>query len=715
MDPRRTALLRDPADAGFHIPLGLRHHDVRQLVDDDDQQRQLGRDHFAFLVQDRRGIRRTRVEIGKFLGVDLRHDTVPSLHFVDAPAERQRHLLGIVHHRRDQMRNRTVHLQFHHLRVHHDQTQILRREPEKQTHDQRVHADGFSRSRGARNKQMRRLRQVGHDHFARYVASQYDGDLGAGSLPHRGFHKIPETHDAGFLVGYFDAHGRLSRDRRQNTDRLRRQIHGDVPLDPRDLFHFHAGRQSHFEPGHTGSHDDFADMSVHIEALQRVLDFVAGRLDVALIFLPDFRLLRQKRHRRKRILRALDPRSGGGRTGPRASLLFRPGLLTVIPVLLPGKFPDHRRRTVCILRHGGRRRNRLFRLFGPYLRGHRGGGSVVCGHRRSCGRAFLLSDPGRQDRGRGGIGRQNRRCGDSGGSRIGSRSIFRRGGAVLRFSFRSGGRHEKVEDLSAQGEFFLLNGHRWCWCRRGGNRCRGCRGGDRRRSRCRRSRSSSPGVAVFLNDGEPVLHEHEEKSGQKQGQSHHQGSGFSDVTPHDPRVQMHLILVDGRRGQCGSQNAAGETHLRMDGAADGVAFGLGQEPFGPHGQKDGQREGGGYHGADISLALQRKRDQPAHHGNEHQQADGIHRQSEQIKHRTGNMSADGADQIVLQAHFLHAALQQRQIRGIVGHDGKHVENHQNEPDQRGKPDPPFFRRFRTQILPVVCLRCCRHVFSLSSK
>ena len=149
VDADRAGLLRQPRERG--LDLGLhRHHQVGQLVDDDDDEGQdpLGVDVVGRRL--RRGVRRlgadagerglgTRrvperlvvldlaVEVGHVAGaVDLEQLVAP-LHLEHRPLEHRRRVVVVGHHLVAEVRQRVVHRELDHLRVDHQQPEPLRR------------------------------------------------------------------------------------------------------------------------------------------------------------------------------------------------------------------------------------------------------------------------------------------------------------------------------------------------------------------------------------------------------------------------------------------------------------------------------------------------------------------------------------------------------------------------------------------------------------
>lgn len=102
MDTGGASLLRQPADGGFHIG-GRRHHQVSQLVDDDNHLRQGG----MLIVPRRYLIVTSQVPHAHFLD-----QLKATLHFRDRRVQRPRRLLGIGDNGAVQVRNIPVHTEF---------------------------------------------------------------------------------------------------------------------------------------------------------------------------------------------------------------------------------------------------------------------------------------------------------------------------------------------------------------------------------------------------------------------------------------------------------------------------------------------------------------------------------------------------------------------------------------------------------------------------
>ena len=124
MDPDRARHLRQPRDALFHVR-PIQHHQVRQLIDDDDDVRQ------RLLVHILKQVLATVIEKLVEL-VDIPHvircqQLQPTLHLTNRITQRIRRQLRLRNNRRKQMRNPLIHSKLNPLRVDQDHTNLLRR------------------------------------------------------------------------------------------------------------------------------------------------------------------------------------------------------------------------------------------------------------------------------------------------------------------------------------------------------------------------------------------------------------------------------------------------------------------------------------------------------------------------------------------------------------------------------------------------------------
>ena len=162
MDTCGSGQLCQTTDRFLHFA-GAYHHQIRQLVHDNDDLRHLlrcflsfrNRHSLYFLVIP---LQITDIIIGKL--------PITVFHLTDAPVQCSRCFLGICHYRDQQMRNAVIDTQFHDLRIHHDQFHIIRMRLVQNTHDQRINAYGLTGTGSSGDQHMRHLGNIRHHSLA---------------------------------------------------------------------------------------------------------------------------------------------------------------------------------------------------------------------------------------------------------------------------------------------------------------------------------------------------------------------------------------------------------------------------------------------------------------------------------------------------------------------------------------------------------------------
>ncbi len=161
--------LREAADRLLDLLAG-HHHQVGQLVDDDDDegQRLAARLAVRALGVGLLGQRRPHVAVELLDVADAvrRQRLVALLHLAHGPAQRVGGLLGIDDDRREQVRDVLVHAEFEPLRVDHDEAHFVGRGAEEDAADHRVDADRLAGAGRAGDEQVRHGRQVADERLA---------------------------------------------------------------------------------------------------------------------------------------------------------------------------------------------------------------------------------------------------------------------------------------------------------------------------------------------------------------------------------------------------------------------------------------------------------------------------------------------------------------------------------------------------------------------
>ena len=145
MDAGRARELRDAADGELHL-LAHVHHEVGQLVDDDDEVGQLGpqlagRRLFAgfdrFLLRGQLGLH-LRVVLADVASTHLREHFQAALHLGHAPRKRAGRLARLGDYGHVQVRDAVVGRELHAFRVDHDEAHLGRRGAHEDGHDHGV-------------------------------------------------------------------------------------------------------------------------------------------------------------------------------------------------------------------------------------------------------------------------------------------------------------------------------------------------------------------------------------------------------------------------------------------------------------------------------------------------------------------------------------------------------------------------------------------------
>ena len=224
MDARRSCQLGQTADGFLHLARS-HHHQVRQLVHDDDD---LGQ-----------ALRRVRIALFPLLlhlliiplqvaHVPVREFLIPVFHLRNAPVQRAGSLLRIGDNRNQKMGDAVVYAQLHHLGIHQDQLDLIRLRLVEDAHDQRIDADGLSGTRGARDQHVRHFGDIGNHHLARDVLSHGKSQLRRKFPEGFAFQKLPEADHRILFVGHLDADGGLTRNGRFDPDIRGREVQLDI-------------------------------------------------------------------------------------------------------------------------------------------------------------------------------------------------------------------------------------------------------------------------------------------------------------------------------------------------------------------------------------------------------------------------------------------------------------------------------------------------------
>ena len=128
---------------GFFNVGAVEHHEVGQLVDDDDEEGK----GLLFLAIVEEGRHRAFEELVVLVDVAYAaagEELEAALHFADGVAQGVGCQLGLGDDGRKEMRNAFIHAEFHALRIDEDEPDLRRSRAIEQAHDHRIDGDGFA-------------------------------------------------------------------------------------------------------------------------------------------------------------------------------------------------------------------------------------------------------------------------------------------------------------------------------------------------------------------------------------------------------------------------------------------------------------------------------------------------------------------------------------------------------------------------------------------
>ena len=266
-----TCKLCDTTDGVLDL-LARNHHEVGELIDDDDDLRQLLR---LLILRNLRIIPHGHdllVVALEITGAALGELLIAIRHLGDRPVQRGGCLLRIGYDRNQQVRDAVVDGELHDLRIDHDHADILRLILEEEGHDQGVDADRLTGAGGTRDEQMRHLRDVGDDGLARDVLTDTERELRLRPLELGTAEHIPEINGRTVLVRHLDADRRLARNRCLDTDIRRSETHLDIVCERHDLRHLHTDLRLQLIARDGRTDGDIRNRDIDAEALQRLLE-----------------------------------------------------------------------------------------------------------------------------------------------------------------------------------------------------------------------------------------------------------------------------------------------------------------------------------------------------------------------------------------------------------------------------------------------------------
>ncbi len=286
VDAGRAGLLGQARDQLLDL-LADHHHQVGQLVDDDDDVRQ-ALQRLGLLGREAEGVgngflaRLGLVDLGvvarQIAHAQLAHELVAALHLGHAPVQAIGGLLHVGDHGAQQVRNAFVDRHFQHLGIDHQQAHIAGLGLVQQRQDHGVDPHRLARTRGAGHQHVRHLGQIGHDRIAHDVLAQTHGQHALGVVVDLRAQHLGQADGLALGIGQLQRHEILAGNRLDHADghqgQRARQILGQVhdlrALDARGRLDLVARDHG---AGHGGDH-----MHIDTKVLEALFDQPAGHL-----------------------------------------------------------------------------------------------------------------------------------------------------------------------------------------------------------------------------------------------------------------------------------------------------------------------------------------------------------------------------------------------------------------------------------------------------
>ena len=206
-----TRLLSNTGDALLHVT-GGDHHQVIELVDDDDDVRQ----PLELAIRPRLRLQLAAVVRGVVPGdvaePDLEQQVVTALHLLDRPTQRVGGLLRVRHRLGQQVGQLVVLAHFDLLRVDEDEAHLVGCAAHEDRRQDAVEAAGLAGARGAGDQQVRRGGQVEEDRPAGDVFADRHIERVGGRLGLRRRHDVAQADELAGVVRHLDTDRRTPGD-----------------------------------------------------------------------------------------------------------------------------------------------------------------------------------------------------------------------------------------------------------------------------------------------------------------------------------------------------------------------------------------------------------------------------------------------------------------------------------------------------------------------
>src|SRR5450830_543271 len=280
-----AGLLRDTRDELLDF-FTHHHHQVGQLIDDDNDGRQFFQrfrriwrqaERVRYMLFTLGGIRNLGVVTCQVTHAQLAHQLVALFHLVHGPVQRVASLAHIGHYGCQQMRYAFVDGHFQHLRIDQYQTHIIGVRLVEQRQNGRVNTHRFTGTSGTGHQQVGHLGQVGYHRLAGNILAQRNRQAGHAIVVDLGAQDFRQAHDLALGVWQLQSHVILAGYSFHYAYRRQRQGTGQVARQSHDLATLYAGRRFNFitrdhRAGVSGHY-----LGIHAKVRQFLFNQAAGK------------------------------------------------------------------------------------------------------------------------------------------------------------------------------------------------------------------------------------------------------------------------------------------------------------------------------------------------------------------------------------------------------------------------------------------------------
>lgn len=206
METDRTCLLGDTSNSCLDFFLVPAHHEVSELIDDDDDH-----GHSIFLAH-------FRIVLFEISDAHRFQGTITPFHLSDSPLQSIECLIGSIDDGCEEMRDAIIDPELDLFRINHDHAEFRWSILIEHREDKSVHPHGFPRSRLSSDQEVRHLCEITDDKVPIDILSYGERELRLVMCEAIILEDFTDTDDITFLIWNFDPDESETRDRRLDAD-----------------------------------------------------------------------------------------------------------------------------------------------------------------------------------------------------------------------------------------------------------------------------------------------------------------------------------------------------------------------------------------------------------------------------------------------------------------------------------------------------------------